>query len=134
MSSQSRSWAPHPGLVTLSWILFVLAAGGVFLIDDTPGRVLIGVAVAVLLLAALFGTIARPRLAVDATGVTLRNLFGRRHWDWSQINVRLARTRRLGRDMPTIELDADPDLIVLGWYDLGTDPVDVMDEIRAIRT
>jgi hypothetical protein len=134
MSSQTRSWAPHPGLVTLSWILFGLAAGGIFLIEDTPGRVLIGVAVVVLLLAALFGTVARPRLAVDATGVTLRGLFGRRHWDWSEVNVRLTRIRRLGRDMPIIELDADPDLVVLGWFDLGTDPVDVIDEIRAIRT
>jgi hypothetical protein len=81
----------------------------------------------------LFGTVARPRLAADAAGITVRSLTGRRHWNWADVTVRLVHTRRLGRDMPTVELDADPDLVVLGWLDLGADPADVVDAISALR-
>lgn len=106
--------------------------------EDPPGRVLLAVAALLLALASVFGTVARPRLAVDATGVTVRNLTGRRHWGWAQVNVRLRRTRRLGREVHTLELDAEhaepPALVVLGWLDLGTDPQDVLEVIRALRT
>jgi Bacterial PH domain len=106
--------------------------------DDPPGAVLLAVATLVLASAGLFGTVARPRLAVDSTGATVRGLTGRRHWSWAEVNVRLARTRRLGRELSTIEVDAEhtepPVLVVLGWLDLGTDPEDVIEAIRAIRT
>jgi hypothetical protein len=134
MSAETRSWAPHPGLVALGWVFAAGAGAWAFLVDDAPGRILLGIAAIVLALGGLFGTVARPRLAVDGTGITVRGLTGRRHWDWAAVNVRLVHTRRLGRDLPTVELDADPDLIVLGWLELGADPVDVMDAIRALRT
>jgi hypothetical protein len=54
------------------------------------------------------------------------------------VNVRLVRTRRLGREVATIEVDAEnaepPDLVVLGRFDLGADPEDVVDELLALRT
>jgi len=134
MSSETLSWAPHPGLVGLGWVLAVGAAGWAFLANDAPGRVLLAVAAIVLALAGLFGTVARPRLVADAGGITVRGLSGRRHWGWAEVTVRLVHTRRLGRDLPSVELDADPDLVVLGWLDLGTDPADVIDAIRALRT
>lgn len=133
MSPQRRSWAPHPGLVAIGWVFAAGLAAGVLLVDDRPGQVLLAVAALALALAALFGTIARPRLVADSGGITVRSLVGRRHWPWAEVNVRLTRTRRLGRDVATVELDADPDLIVLGWLDLGADPVDVIDAIRALR-
>jgi hypothetical protein len=106
--------------------------------DDPPGAVLLAVATLVLASAGLFGTVARPRLAVDSTGATVRGLTGRRHWSWAEVNVRLARTRRLGRELSTIELDAEhaepPALVVLGWLDLGADPEDVIEAIRAMRS
>jgi hypothetical protein len=121
-------------MVAMAWVLAAGAGAWTFLVDDAPGRILLGVAAIVLAVAGLFGTVARPRLAVDAGGITVRGLAGRRHWPWADVTVRLVHTRRLGRDMPTVELDADPDLIVLGWLDLGTDPADVIDAIRALRT
>jgi hypothetical protein len=134
MSSQTLSWAPHPGLVGIGWVLAAGAGAWAFLANDAPGRLLLAVAAIVLALGGLFGTVARPRLAADAGGITVRGLTGRRHWRWADVNVRLVRTRRLGRDLPWVELDADPDLVVLGWLDLGADPVDVIDAIRALRT
>ncbi|HEV2780361.1 MAG TPA: PH domain-containing protein [Actinophytocola sp.] len=132
--SDAHSWAPRAPLVGLAWVLAAAATGWVILTDDLPGRVLLAVAAIGLALLALFGTVARPRLTADAGGVTVRNLTGRRHWGWGEVNVRLVHTRRLGRDLATVELDAEDDLVVLGWFDLGADPVDVVDAIRALRT
>ena len=131
---EALAWAPPAPLVGLAWVLAVAAVAWVLLADDAPGRVLLGVVALGLLAAALFGTLARPRLAADHTGVTVRGLTSRRTWRWGEVNVRLAHTRRLGREVATVELDADPDLVVLGRLDLGADPVDVVAAIRALRT
>jgi hypothetical protein len=132
--SETLSWAPPAPLIGLAWVLAAGAVAWVVLAEDIPGRVLLTIAAGALALIGLFGTVARPRLAADAGGITVRGLTGRRHWPWGEVNVRLVHTRRLGRDMATVELDADPDLVVLGWFDLGTDPADVVDAIRALRT
>ena len=133
MSPQSRSWAPHPGLVAISWVLAGASITWAILADDRPGQVLLAVAALALVLAGLFGTVARPRLAADADGITVRNLVGRKHWPWAEVNVRLTHTRRFGREVASVEVDADPDLVVLTRLDLGADPVDVIDATRALR-
>jgi Bacterial PH domain len=133
MSPQSRSWAPHPGLVAISWVLAAASITWAILADDPPGQVLLAVAALTLVLAGLFGTIARPRLAADADGITVRSLVGRKHWPWAEVNVRLMHTRRFGRDISSVEVDADPDLVVLTRLDLGADPEDVIEAIRALR-
>jgi hypothetical protein len=120
-------------LVAIAWILAAAAVTWAVVTEDRPGQVLISVAALTLVLGGLFGTVARPRLAADADGITVRSLTGRRHWPWAAVNVRLAHTRRLGRDVTTVEIDADPDLVVLGRFDLGADPVDVIDAIRELR-
>jgi PH (Pleckstrin Homology) domain-containing protein len=132
--SDTHSWAPRAPLIGLAWVLAAAATAWVIFTDDLPGRVLLSVAAIGLVMLALFGTVARPRLIADAAGVTVRGLTGRRHWSWAEVNVRLVHTRRLGREMATVELDAEDDLVVLGWFDLGADPVDVVDAIRALRT
>ena len=96
-------------------------------------------AVALLLgFAGVYTAVARPRLAADQDGITVRGLTGARSWRWAEVNVRLVRTRRLGRDAATLEVDADnaeqPALIVLGRLDLGADPEDVVEELLALRT
>lgn len=120
-------------MVGLAWALAAAAVLWVVLSDDLPGRVLLAVVALALALIGLFGTVARPRLTADAGGVTVRGLTGRRHWSWAEVQVRLVRTRRFGREVATVEVDADPDLVVLGWFDLGADPADVMDTIHALR-
>ena len=125
-------------MVALAWALAVAAATWAALADDPPGRVLVGTVALLLAAIGLFTSVARPRLAADHEGIAVRGLTGTRRWTWAEVNVRLVRTRRLGRESATIEVDAEnaepPDLVVLGRFDLGADPEDVVDELLALRT
>lgn len=136
--AERTAWAPPAALVGIGWALAVAAALGVLFGADAEGRLLLGVAALVLAAAALHGTIARPRLRADAHGVELRGLTGVRRWSWAEVNVRLVRTRRLGREVYSVELDAenaeDPALVLLGKLELGVDPQDVADALLALRT
>ena len=134
-----RSWSPRLGLVVVCWLATAVALVLALLTDDAPGRVLGAVAAAGLAAAALFGTVARPRFAVDESGVAVRSLLGVRHWPWARVHrLRVVRYRRLGREMPMLELDAVDDdgserLVVLGWFDLGEHPDEVLAEVQAAR-
>lgn len=130
----TASWAPKIEIVVLAAAGAVLAAVGAALVDDRPGQVLLVVAAAMLALGASFGMLARPRLTADSTGVRVRGPLRVRQWSWGEVNVRLVHTRRLGRDTASVELDAEHDLVVLNWLDLGADPRDVADTLLAIRT
>ncbi len=134
----AKTWAPRVEIVVVAWGLAVAAVLAAAFTDDPPGRVLLAAVALLLALAAVFATVARPRLAADHAGITVRGLTGARHWPWAEVNVRLVRTRRLGRDAATLEVDADnaepPALVVLGRLDLGADPEDVVDELLALRT
>ena len=136
------AWSPSAGLVALAWTGAVAAAvWGTRLVGtaDVPGLLLAAVATLGLTLAALYGTRARPRLRADGDGVTVGGLTGRRHIPWRQIgDVRARAVRRFGRDSTMLEMDvADPDgserLLVFGRLDLGDDPVDVAEAVRAAR-
>ncbi|ALG05541.1 PH domain-containing protein [Kibdelosporangium phytohabitans] len=127
-------WSSPPVLVALGWVATVGGAVWAVLSDDTAGRVLVGMAALVAALLALHGTVARPRLAADSNGLELRRFAGKQQWTWAEVNVRLVRTRRLGRQVSTLELDAEDDLVVLGWIDLGSPPEDVADALRELRT
>lgn len=133
-----RTWAPKVELTVLAWGLAAAAGAWAVFAGDPPGRVLLGTVALLLAACGVFGLVARPRLAADARGVTVRGLTGSRRWTWAEVNVRLVRTRRLGRDTASVELDADnaelPALVVLGWLDLGADPEDVVDALRELRT
>jgi hypothetical protein len=137
-SPTARSWAPRVELAVLAWVLAVAAGTWAVFTDDAPGRLLLGAGALVFALTGLFCSVARPRLTADSTGVTVRGLTGSRSWTWSEINVRLVRTRRLGRESSMLELDADQaevsDLVVLGRLDLGADPEDVVDALLTLRT
>ncbi len=104
-----------------------------------PGLLLAAVATVGLALAALYGTRARPRLVVDADGVTVGGLAGRRHLPWSQVGaVRAQAVRRWGRDSVMLEMDVvDADgterMLVFGKLDLGDDPEDVAEAVCAAR-
>jgi hypothetical protein len=137
-SPPAKTWSPQPAVVALAWALAVAAAAWAALADDPPGRVLLGTVALLLAAAGLFTSVARPRLAADHEGVAVRGLTGTRRWSWAEVNVRLVRTRRLGRETATLEVDAEnaepPDLVVLGRFDLGADPEEVVDELLALRT
>jgi hypothetical protein len=134
----AKTWAPQPAVVVLAWVLAVIAGAWAVFADDPPGRVLLGAVALLLAFAGVYTAVARPRLAADHEGIVVRGLTGTRTWSWAEVNVRLVRTRRLGRDTATVEVDAEnadpPALIVLGRLDLGADPEDVVEELLRLRT
>ena len=95
------TWSPPAGLVGMAWAGAAAAAVWCLLLvgtGDMPGLLLAAVATSGLALAAMYGTRARPRLVVDADGVTVGGLAGRRHLPWSQVGtVRAQAVRRWGR-------------------------------------
>jgi hypothetical protein len=140
-----HTWASPPALVGMAWVLCVGALAWTILADDPRGRILTAIAAAGLLLFALFGTVARPRLSADPDGIEIRRLGGRQRWPWGAVRISVSSTRRFGRTVSLLELDtgndaADEDeddvggLVVLGWLDLGTEPEQVAAVLRAYRT
>ncbi len=138
----SGAWSPSSGLVGLAWAGAAAAAGWCVLVaptGDRAGLLLAVVAAAGLALAALYGTRARPRLRVDAAGVTVRGLAAPRHHPWASVaDVRVLTVRRLGRPSTLLEIDVvepggDERLLVFGRLDLDDDPVDVAAAVRAVR-
>lgn len=121
-------WAPRPILVGLAWVLTAASlAWTVFFGESAAGRLLTGLATAGLGLLALSGTLARPTLTAADHGVVVRRLTRRQSWPWATLDVRVIRTRRLGRQTSLLCLDGlDADGVerfaVLGWLDLGTQP------------
>jgi hypothetical protein len=140
-SVSGGTWSPSAGLVGVAWTGAVAAAVWCTQLigtADVPGLLLAAAATVGLVLAALYGTRARPRLRADGDGVAVRGLTTRTV-PWSQIrDVRAQAVRRWGRDSTMLELDVvEPDgterLLVFGRLDLGDDPVDVAEAVRAAR-
>lgn len=121
------------------WVAAALALSFVLLTDDAPSKLFAAVATVGLAVGAVFGTVARPRFAVDHDGVSVRGVTGVRRWPWSGVHrLRVVRHRRLGRDVAMLELDAvDQDgterLVVLGRLDLDAHPDDVLAEVQSLR-
>jgi hypothetical protein len=139
----ARRWSASPGLVAVAWIGAAAAAGWCGLLAgtgrDPAGLLLAAVTTAGLGVAALFGTRARPRLAVGPDGLSVGGLAGTRHHPWERVrDVRVLHLRRFGRDTALLEVDVvtaegDEQLIVFGRLDLGDDPVDVAAAVLAAR-
>ncbi len=134
------TWSPKPAAVA--------AAGGgavVFLVlavltGDPAGRLLLGLAVLGLAVATVLGARLRPRLCVDVRGLTVRGVTGTLRLAWSEVEqVEVVRTRRLGRNVPVLEIsprDTEErvgSLVVLTRLDLGAEPQDVHDRLLAVR-
>jgi hypothetical protein len=97
------------------------------------GAVLFGVAALATGAFAAHGTLIRPRLTADFTGIRARTMAGTVSLNWAEARVRLRTTPRLGRDTVTLEIDSEDHLVVLGWLDLGEDPRDVLHVLSALR-
>ena len=130
-------WSPRRGeTAALAAVALGLALALVFL--DTPGRLLVGTGVVLLVLVVAHDLLGRPRLRAGPDGVEVRTWTGRRHLPWPLLRVRVRVTRRLGISGRTLELDtaAGPDdegvLVVLGRRDLGVDPEMVAEALRAL--
>lgn len=93
-------------------------------------RLAAGAICVVLLGATLAGY--RRRVVAGPGGLLIRGLTGTRIVQWWQVkDLSLGANRRLGAASATIEVDLhDDDLLIFGRTELGTDPADVLPELR----
>lgn len=131
-SGQQTSWGPNPAAIAgLGLAGILLAIGCVTLITDPPGRILVGAAAVGLMLFAIGSWRARPRLALTAEGLVYRGWFRTHTLRRTDIElVRITEFRRIGRKVRLLEIDTgDGRLIVLSRWDLGGDPIAVLDAL-----
>jgi len=131
---QQTEWSPPAlGIAACGILGLILAIGAVTLITDTPGRILVGIAAMGLLAFASLSWRARPKLAISDDGLVIRG--------WSRTNllqrgdikiIRITEFRRLARKVRLLEIDTTDDrLLVFTRWDLGTDPLNVLDALAA---
>lgn len=126
------AWGPRPvaiAVIGFGGILMALAC--LLLADDVPGRILTAVAAVGLLTFALGSWRARPRLALTDEGVVYRGWWRTRTLGPEDIAaIRITEFRRLGRKAQLLEIDtSDDSLLVLSRWDLGGDPLPVLDAL-----
>jgi hypothetical protein len=137
-SDRQAQWSPRPALVGIGWLGALALLATTLVSGSAETRLFTGVATIAFVLAAAYGTLLRPKLHADADGLVVRLLNGRLRLSWQNTRIKVARTRRLGRTVSLLELDGrdeqgEEQLVVLGWLELGTDPDDVLDVLRALR-
>lgn len=125
-------WSTKP-VETGVAVLGALVLGGLGFTVDPTGRWLVWAGGLLLLGIAVSDVLLRPRLRVDETGVAVRSLGGRTAVRWEQTEVRIRRHQRFGRTVPTLELDLDDKLVILGRRELGTDPDAVESQLNELR-
>jgi hypothetical protein len=129
---QQTDWAPNPvGIAAIGIAGVLMAIGCVTVVTDAPGRLLTGVAAVGLLVFATGSWRARPRLAMTPDGLVYRGWFRSHTMRRSDISlIRITEFRRIGRKVRLLEIETSEDrLIVLSRWDLGTDPLDVLDAL-----
>jgi hypothetical protein len=131
---QQTEWSPPTlGIAACGIFGLILATGAVTLITDAPGRILVGIAALGLILFASLSWRARPKLAIRDGALVVRG--------WSRTNllqrsdikiIRITEFRRLARKVRLLEIDTtDGGLLVFTRWDLGTDPLHVLDALTA---
>jgi hypothetical protein len=111
----------------------MMAVAAVTLVTDPPGRVFSIIAAAGLLVFALVSWRARPKLAISDGGLLIRGPLRTNRLEKADIKIiRITEFRRIGRKVRLLEIDTANDrLFVLTRWDLGTDPLDVLDALTA---
>jgi hypothetical protein len=111
----------------------MMAIAAVTIVTDAPGRILAIIAAAGLLVFATFSWRARPKLAISDDGLLIRGPLRTHRLSSADIKIiRITEFRRIGRKVRLLEIDtADDRLFVRTRWDLGTDPVGVLDALTA---
>jgi hypothetical protein len=131
---QQTEWSPPAlGVAACGVLGLVMAIGAVTLVTDAPGRVLTIIAAAGLLLFATLSWRARPKLAIRDGGLLIRGPLRTHRFEKADIKIiRITEFRRIARKVRLLEIDTNDDrLFVLTRWDLGTDPLDVLDALTA---
>lgn len=143
-NSSTREWAtPVPAGVAACIGGLILIGAAVVVANDPAGSVLLGTAGVLLAALGAYALAVRPRLSVSAgapPALSVRTITGRRTYTPEHVQrIRLLTMRRIGRRAGRLEIDvvddgASPDdarLLVFTRWDLGTDLISVVDELRA---
>ncbi|MBS1696485.1 MAG: PH domain-containing protein [Actinobacteria bacterium] len=131
---QQTEWSPPTaGIAGCGVFGLVMAITSVTLITDLPGRVLTGVAALGLLAFAIFSWRARPKLAITDDGLVVRGWWRTQVLRRADITlIRITEFRRIGRTTRLLEVDTtDGRLVVFTRWDLGTNPLEVLDALTA---
>jgi hypothetical protein len=129
---QQTHWEPPAaGIAGCGVVGVAMAIACVTLVTDVPGHILSGIAALGLILFAGFTWHARPKLAITPDGLALRGWFRTQLLKRSDIKIiRITEFRRLARKVRLLELEtADGGLVIFSRWDLGTDPLDVLDAL-----
>jgi hypothetical protein len=131
---QQTEWSPPTvGIAACGVVGLILAIGAVTVVTDPPGRILTGIAAVGLLVFASLSWRARPKLAITNDGLLIRGWSRTRTLERADIKIiRITEFRRLARKVRLLEVDTvDDQLIVFTRWDLGTDPLGVLDALTA---
>ena len=131
---QQTQWAPSPvGIAACGVAGIVLAISAVTVVTDPPGKLLVGIAGVGLILFAGGTWRARPKLAITADGLQVRGWWRTQRLVGADLKIiRITEFRRVGRKVRLLEIDADDGrLFIFSRWDLGTDPLDVLDALIA---
>lgn len=115
---------------------FAAVAVVLLLRGDAAGPLLFAVATVAALVFGCYTSFGRPRLAADSAGLRVRTFGGTHELAWAEVRAKIVTTRRLGRDVRTLELetgDRPPHLIVFGRLELDADPADVLETLNTLR-
>jgi len=129
---QQTQWSPPTlGIAACGVGGLILAIGAVTVVTDPPGRILTGIAAVGLLMFASLSWRARPKLAITNDGLRIRGWSRTRTLERADIKIiRITEFRRLARKVRLLEVDTvDDQLMVFTRWDLGTDPLAVLDAL-----
>jgi len=101
------------------------------MVTDPPGRILTGIAAAGLILFAGMSWRARPKLAIGPDGLVLKGWFRTQVLRRPDIKIiRITEFRRHARTVRLLEVEtADGGLVIFSRWDLGTNPLEVLDAL-----
>jgi hypothetical protein len=131
---QQTQWAPSlVGIAACGVAGIVLATSAVTVVTDPPGKLLVGIAGAGLILFAGGTWRARPKLAITADGLQVRGWWRTQRLVRADLKIiRITEFRRIGRKVRLLEIDTGDDrLFIFSRWDLGADPLDVLDALTA---
>lgn len=131
---QQTQWEPSAaGIAGCGLAGVLMAIVSVTVVTEPPGRVFTGIAAVGLLLFAGATWRARPKLAITADGLLLRGWFRTQVLAPAEIKIiRITEFRRYGRKVRFLEVEtADGGLVLFSRWDLGTDPLEVLDALTA---
>jgi hypothetical protein len=108
-----------------------MAIAAVTLVTDAPGRIVASIAAAGLIVFAGLTWRARPKLAITDAGLVLRGWFRTQLLRRPDIKIiRITEFRRYSRKVRLLEIEtADGGLVIFSRWDLGTEPLDVLDAL-----